>query len=80
MPDADKDHHIRAFAISLSFSRPRLAPWIVLAAVAHGGAIELIQPFVGRGRELLDFVADTVRAVSGGLLGIGLDRFRKRLG
>lgn len=53
--------HLLAFgglAVPLSACRPRLAPWPFLATMAHGGAIELIQPLVRRAKEALDFLAD----------------------
>lgn len=82
VPGTDKSHHLIAFAalaLPLSFSRPSLAPWIVLAAIGYGGAIELIQPFVGRSREGLDLLADAIGAVIGGATGIGLSWLRGRL-
>lgn len=37
----------------------------VLYCAILGGSIELIQPYVGRGRELLDFIADIIGAMIG---------------
>jgi VanZ family protein len=82
VPGTDKSHHLIGFAalaLPLSFSRPRLAPWVILAAAAYGGAIEIIQPLVGRSREVLDFVADAAGAVIGGAAGVALWRLRRRL-
>jgi len=82
VPGTDKNHHLIAFAalaLPLSFSRPRLAPWVILAAAAYGGAIEIIQPFVGRSGELLDFVSDAAGAVIGGAVGVALWRLRRHL-
>ena len=82
VPGTDKSHHLIGFAalaLPLSFSRPRLAPWVILAAAAYGGAIEIIQPLVGRSREVLDFVSDAAGAVIGGAAGVALWRLRRRL-
>ena len=68
-----------ALAMPLSFSRPRLAVWVILAATACGGAIDIIQRYIGRDRELLDFVADAVGALIWGAAGIGLSWLRNRL-
>ena len=82
VPGTDKSHHLIGFAalaLPLSFSRPRLAPWVVLAAIAYGGVIEIIQPYVGRSGEVLDLAADAVGAVIGGAAGVGLWWLRGRL-
>jgi len=82
VPGTDKVHHLIGFAalaLPLSFSRPHLAPWVILATAAYGGAIEIIQPLVGRNRELLDFVSDAAGAVIGGAAGVSLGRLRRRL-
>jgi VanZ family protein len=82
VPGSDKSHHFLAFAalaFPLSFSRPRLAPWVAFAAAAYGGAIEIIQPLVGRSGEVLDFMADAMGAFIGGAAGAGLRRLRDSL-
>lgn len=82
VPGTDKSHHLIGFAalaLPLSFSRPRLAPWVILAATAYGGAIEIIQPLVGRSGEVLDFLSDAAGAVIGGATGVALWRLRRRL-
>lgn len=64
----DKAQHFIGFALlaaPLSFAYPRHIWAVILAAIAFGGAIELIQPSVGRGRELGDLVADGLGAVAG---------------
>ncbi|WP_395663074.1 VanZ family protein [Aestuariivirga sp.] len=76
VPGSDKAHHFLAFfalVLPVSFARPRLAMWITLAAVAYGGAIELIQPYVGRDRDFMDFLADSAGAVSGMIAGLALN-------
>jgi len=82
VPGSDKSHHLIGFAalaLPLSFSRPRLAPWVVLAAIAYGGVIEIIQPYVWRSGEVLDLAADAIGAVLGGAAGVGLRWLRGRL-
>ncbi len=81
VPGSDKAHHFQAFfalALPVSIVRPRLALWITLAAIAYGGAIELIQPYVGRDRDLMDFLADSAGAVSGMIAGLALNSLRTR--
>jgi VanZ family protein len=53
-----------AFVATLAF--PRQVVWIILVTSLYGGAIELIQPYLGRNGNLPDWVADTVGAVTGG--------------
>ena len=82
VPGSDKSHHFIAFAalaFPLSFARPRVTPWVILLAAAYGGAIELIQPFVGRDKEFLDFVSDAIGAALGGALGVAFHWLRQRL-
>lgn len=71
----DKLQHIAAFfALTLPVAcyRPRWLLWMVPLAAAFGGAIELLQPFVGRSRDLADWYADLkgigAAAVLGSLL------------
>lgn len=81
VPGSDKLHHTLAFfvlALPLSFARPRLALWITIAAIAYGGAIELIQPSVGRDKDIWDFVADGVGAVAGAAVGVSLHWLKRR--
>lgn len=81
VPGSDKTHHFLAFfalAFPVSFVRPRLAPWAAIAAIAYGGAIELIQPHVGRDMDLLDFIADGAGAVSGAAAGAALKWWIRR--
>ena len=83
VPGSDKLHHALAFfalAVPLSYARPRLAIWIVIAATAYSGAIELIQPTVGRDQDVWDFLAGGVGAVAGAAVGVGLHWLRRRGG
>lgn len=79
VPRTNKSNHLLAFlalAFPLSFSRPRIAPWVALAAAAYGGAIEVIQPLVGRDKELLDLLGDTACGILGGAAGSELRMLR----
>lgn len=76
LPLTDKQLHALAFAIlvlPLGWVRPGWAPAIAAAALAFGGAIELIQPMVGRSAEWADFVADGL----GCLLGLAPGQVRR---
>ena len=74
LPHIDKlAHFITFFVITLPAVavHPARWFWIVLAASALGGAIEIIQPWFGRSRELADFIAD----VAGALLAVPVGRW-----
>ncbi len=74
---SDKAYHAIAFAAlifpcALLYARSLI--WVVPAALLFGGAIELIQPYVGRAAELADFVADAVGVGFGVVAGLILRR------
>ena len=72
---SDKLYHFIAFAalvLPCALLYARTLIWVLPAAILFGGAIELIQPYVGRGRELADFGADAVGVVIGAALGLSL--------
>ncbi len=85
---SDKVYHVLAFAAlafptALLYARSLI--WTLPAAMTFGGAIELIQPFVGRQNELGDFVADIVGLGIGTVLGLVLrarvlKRYRRQYG
>jgi VanZ family protein len=81
LPGFDKLAHFLAFAalaIPMAYDG-RVALWqIVLAGLAFGGTIELIQPHVGRSAEWGDLLADSIGAVSGALLAGTLGRRRAK--
>ena len=57
---SDKSHHFIAFvalALPLATIRPRWSAVLFVVFSAYGAAIEVIQPFVGRSRELADLAA-----------------------
>ncbi|WP_226341090.1 VanZ family protein [Gemmobacter serpentinus] len=73
VPGGDKTHHLLGFA-ALTLPVVALRPgwfWPVLAfAVAYGGAIEIVQPYVGRSREMADWLADIAGAAIGAGAGL----------
>ncbi|PWG15839.1 teicoplanin resistance protein VanZ [Salibaculum griseiflavum] len=76
----DKLYHAIAFAALVfpsAFLRPRGLGWVIPAALVFGGAIELIQPWVGRSGEWGDFAADLVGVGLGVTAGLLLRRLRQ---
>ena len=81
LPGSDKTHHILGFALlalPMASVRPRAMLWLAPLLAAYGGAIEIVQPFVGRGRELADWLADLAGVGLGTLAGMGLGRAWRR--
>lgn len=71
----DKLAHLGAFALLVlpaAVGAPRLLPVIAAWAILFGGAIELVQPWVGRSREGMDWLADAggvgVAVMAGGVI------------
>ncbi len=74
---SDKTHHLLGFAalaLPISAVRPRWIVGLAVVLAAYGGAIELIQPFVGRSRELADWLADLKGIAVGALAGLLANR------
>lgn len=77
-PGSDKTHHLIAyFALALPIALKGGPKWffILPVFVLWSGAIELIQPFVNRYGEWLDFVANTVGIALGATFGFIFRRF-----
>ncbi|HEV8035793.1 teicoplanin resistance protein VanZ [Yoonia sp.] len=73
LPGTDKAHHLLGFAaltLPAALLYPRSLAIVLPCSLLFGGAIELIQPYVGRQGELADFVADVMGAWIG--VGVGL--------
>lgn len=69
----DKIHHMLAFTVltlPCAALYPKALPRTMLAAALYGGAIEIIQPYVGRSREAADFMADLMGIGIGATLGL----------
>lgn len=76
-PGGDKVHHFIAYAalcFPLLFSDRAPARYVLPLGIAYGGLIELIQPFVNRYGEWLDFGANA----AGCLIGYGLARLAQK--
>ena len=75
---SDKAYHVIAFA-ALTFPSALLAPRLcfplLVFACLFGGAIEIIQPMVGRSGEWGDFLADAAGALIGLLTGVLAGRY-----
>ncbi len=68
-----------AFVLGLS-SRPLAVRLFYFALAAGlGGAIEIIQPYVGRHMSFYDFLADLAGVILGGVLGVLMRPLLKRL-
>ena len=78
---SDKWQHAIAFA-ALAFPISVLHPkWLLLGApafIAFGGAIEIIQPYVGRDRDILDWRADIVGVILGCAIGCVIHLLRSK--
>lgn len=77
VPQGDKLLHLVAFAalvLPLAVTDPRNWAWALVLAVAYGGMIELIQPHVNRQAEWGDFLANSLGAALGVILGRALHR------
>ena len=72
VPGADKTHHLIAYgflAFPAALKGPNKLTILLLCFVAFGGLIELIQPYVNRYGEWLDFVANTAGVALGTAIG-----------
>lgn len=75
LTSSDKIDHLLGFA-ALLFPAALLYRhalyWLLPSAIAFGGAIELIQPYVNRKGEWGDFWANAIGAVIGVMIGLFL--------
>lgn len=72
VPGSDKTHHLISYfllALPLGLAQPKHRMLVALALIGWGGAIELIQPYVNRYGEWLDFAANSGGVLLGLLLG-----------
>lgn len=78
---SDKTRHFLAYAaiaFPIGLARPRGWGWMLLALLGWSICIEIIQPFVGRSRDVRDFLANASGAGLGILIATGLRRFAPR--
>ena len=77
VPGSDKTHHIIAYAalaIPTAFAYPRRIFETAAFYILLGGLIELVQPYVNRYGELLDFMANLSGVILGTLFGLFLSK------
>ena len=74
---ADKVLHLVAYAVAiLPMAQHKTQPRLIFAmgVLIWSGAIELVQPFVGRSANLMDLASNAVGLLLGLALGVLLDR------
>jgi len=67
VPGSDKSHHLIAYsvlAIPMVLANPRNLLLYLLLLIIYGGLIEIIQPYVNRYGEWLDFLANIIGVIS----------------
>ena len=77
VPGSDKPHHIIAYAalaIPTAFAYPKRLLVMAILYILLGGLIELIQPYVNRYSEWLDFMSNLSGVVLGSFIGLLLDK------
>ena len=77
VPGSDKTHHIIAYAalaIPTAFAYPKRLLMMAVLYILLGGLIELIQPYVNRYGEWLDFMANLFGVILGSFIGLLLDK------
>ena len=75
---SDKVAHFTAYLVlvlTAAILRPKSIAFYTASAILYGTLIELVQPTFGRQNELLDFVANSLGAISGGAIGVTVTRF-----
>ena len=81
VPGTDKTHHFIAYAtlaFPASLAKPKKLFYILLFFSLYSGMIELIQPYVNRHGEWLDFAANNAGVLLGFLLAWGITMVWKR--
>ena len=72
----DKTYHLIAYfllALPLGLKKPNKCILIIFLFIIFGGVIEVIQPYVNRYGEWLDFFANTMGVLSGFFAGVTLN-------
>jgi VanZ family protein len=76
-PGTDKTHHLVAYfclALPLGLRNPNKRILFIFAFIIFGGIIEMIQPYVNRYDEWLDFFANTIGVIFGVFTGLILNK------
>ena len=77
VPGSDKTHHLVSYALAIlpiALRKPRYWYLFAFAIAAWSGGIELVQPFVNRYGEWLDFVANVLGLFLGAVVGFLLNK------
>ena len=80
VPGSDKTHHVIAYAVlafPTAIAMPRRVWMMALLCICLGGVIELIQPYVNRYGEWLDFIANMTGVLIGSVFGLLVDKYIK---
>ena len=75
-PGTDKIHHLVAYfllALPSGLKKPNKWVLFIFLFIIFGGVIEMIQPYVNRYGEWLDFLANTTGVIFGFFLGVVLN-------
>ena len=76
VPGTDKTHHLVAYfllALPSGLKKPNKWVLFIFLFIIFGGVIEMIQPYVNRYGEWLDFLANTIGVIFGFFLGVVLN-------
>jgi VanZ family protein len=75
-PGTDKTHHLVAYfllALPSGLKKPNKWVLFIFLFIIFGGVIEMIQPYVNRYGEWLDFFANTIGVIFGFFVGVILN-------
>ena len=75
-PGTDKTHHLVAYfflALPSGLKKPNKWVLFIFLFIIFGGVIEIIQPYVNRYGEWLDFLANAIGVIFGFFLGVTLN-------
>ena len=70
---SDKSHHLIAYfflALPLGLRKPKKSALFVCLFIIFGGLIEIIQPYMNRHNEWLDFFASSTGVIFGFYIGV----------
>jgi len=80
-PGSDKWHHFIAFALltyPLAASHKRLGIVVFIFGICLGASIEIIQPYVNRFGDIMDFRADVIGVCIGYSCGLISNKYNKQ--